>query len=98
MPRDTSEPFAVLGPREPDARSSEASPVSVFASAVAVGMSIKRVHQHLTVSHGVGDGRELFRRPRMVAYHSFYPFLALGSRRGSQKVTEIRYVLLDAHP
>ena len=29
---------------------------------------------------------------RMVAYHSFYPFLALGSRRGSQKVMEIRYV------
>jgi hypothetical protein len=60
MPRDTSEPFAVLGPREPDARSSEASPVSVFASAVAVGMSIKRALQLHMVSHGVRDGRELF--------------------------------------
>ena len=66
-----------------------ASPVSVFASDVAVGMSIKRVHQHRTVSRGVGDGRELFRRP----YNGRLSLISsvLSTLRGGSKVTENRY-------
>ena len=66
-----------------------ASPVSVFASAVAVGTSIKRLHQHRTVSRGVGDGRELFRRP----YNGRLSLISsvLSTLRGDSKVTENRY-------